>query len=550
MKFQNIFGCTAAIITSVILQVHAEQKEIKGERVSCSMVSVIETSDLKCSPPLGLRAAQRSRGDKKRKKTKIETIAANALGSSYVPRPGLNFTATTNTTSPASRTTSFVDAMGAVGPEQYIVFTNNALMSFNKKTGKPDGVLETTLTSFWGKFFPFPFSVASDPQIRFDTFSQRWFLVYFAEEQGADTPLTNHFIISLSDGPIITKKTKWTQYVIQTNLVPPPSGFNEFFDFESLGIDAHALYIGYLSEDNLSGSLDTTALVVQKASLLNGGPIINRFPNLLSEQNLQVVRGCDNFDPNPEFGYFVGGFVTSPDTQTIGIIRVSNPGSTSPTISPVIEIPNTEIISFGELDFSFLNIPLVPHKGNIFGPDGFLDYEAGTFFNPHIRNNHLYGAIGTVVNSQGIPDLATWDRGACFFYELDLGPTVPTVVQNGRLFDPTETSSPIWYFMPTCMTNNNLDLIMGFTIAGANEFVNAGVVGRFGNDPANSFSDVVRVTHNDRFAFNAGTRWGDYCHSSPDPDGKRIWTILEFVDSHDSFGTQVTEWLPPKRGCQ
>jgi hypothetical protein len=388
--------------------------------------------------------------------------------------------------------------------------------------------------------------VMSDPQIRFDTFSQRWYITLFPEELG---PNGNHFLLSFSDGPVIKRNTVWTQISFLDNASPPPDeivGPAEFFDFESLGIDQHALYIGYASESNIDGNYqDTTALVIQKASLFNGGPvIINRFPHLLSEQNLQVVRGCDNFDSNPPYGYFVGGFVTSENTQNIGIIRVHNPGSTSPTLSPVIEIPNTEIISFGELDFSWLNVPLVPHRGNI---KGLLDYEGGCFFNPHVRDGHLFGAIGTVVNSQGIPDLNTWDRGACFFYELDLAPEVPTVVQNGRLFDPNPTTSaPIWYFMPTCMTNAQHDLIMGFTIAGANEFVNAGVVGRFGNDPLGTFSNIVRVTNNNKFTFNAGTRWGDYCHSSPDPDGKRIWTILEFVADHNAYAEQVTEWLPPK----
>lgn len=549
MKLQYLVNYTAAMITCAIFNLPAEQKEIFGERINCAAAAIVATDDFECAPPISIRAIhpEQKNCSVKKKNCDCHDAVTSALAR-YKPRIGVNFTAYSSVNSPTSRTTSFVDAIGAVGPEQYIICTNNGIVSFDKKTGKPDGIFETTLTSFASAVFPYPYSIASDPEIRYDTFSKRWYIVLFEEDFGQPGD-SNHFLISFSDGPVIKKNTVWTQYSFVTNQVPPPEDFGEFFDFEGLGIDAHALYIGYLSESTSDGSFqDSTAFVIQKASLFNGGPVvINRFPNLLSQQNMQTVRGVDNLDdPNPQFGYFMGGFVTSENTQNIGVIRVNNPGSTSPSLSPAMMIPNTEIISFGELDFGFLNIPLVPHKGNIRGLAGFLDYEAGTFFNPHIRDNHLFGAIGTVVNSSGIPDLDTWDRGACFFYELDLSPSVPTVVQTGKLFDPTPTTTPVWYFMPTCMTNANHDLIMGFTIAGANEFVNAGVVGRFGNDPLGTFSPVVRVTNNNKFTFNAGSRWGDYCHSSPDPDGKRIWTILEFVGNHNSYAEQVTEFLPPK----
>lgn len=550
MKFQSILHGAVGVITCVILHLPAEQLEITGERLDCSRMATVETSDFVCKPPLGITAVCNE--NKQKISSHIEnlanlkSLAKPVRGSHYIPRPGLNFTAFTNINSPVSRWTSFVDVMGAAGPKQYIVCTNTGVISFNKETGKRDGVLETTLTSLASNVFPYPFAVITDPQIRFDTFSDRWYITFFTEEFGPTA--SNHLFLMISDGPVIKKKTHWTQYVFLVNQIPPPSGFPEFLDFENLGIDKHALYIGYRSDNNATGgTVNDAALVIQKASLFNGGPVVlHSFRNLLTLFGVDMPRGVDNFDLNPTFGYFIGSVVAGPNLMNVGIFRVNNPGSTNPTLSPIQIVPGTTIISPG-IPSNALNVPLVPHKGNLLGPNGLLDLEAGAFFNPHIRNNHLFGAIGTLVNSAGISDPLTADRGACFFYEFNLNHTTPTAVQVGKLFDSTTKHAPIWYFMPTCMTNKKGDLIMGFSIAGEDQFVNAGVVGRFAKDPLGTFSKVFRVTHNNQFAFNAGDRWGDYCHSSPDPDGKRIWTFLEFVSEHNTYAGQLTEWLPAKR---
>lgn len=568
MKVHYILMSAAALITCVVCDVNAAPSTLVGVKLKGSEPVVHTTKELSSAPanPSVLldRRERRSKGRKEAMnkwlsspaaKKKIQTVKSakvseNALSqghAQYEPKIGLNFTATTNVTQNNPRATSFIDCMGAPGPEQYIVFTNNALITLDKETGKRDGVLDVTLSSFIGEIFPIPFAVMTDPEIRFDTFSKRWFLTFFTEEQGPG--FSNHLIIAMSDGPVIERESRWTFFTLQINQVNPAVDFDEFFDFEGLGIDKHALYLGYLSEGNTTGSYDTAALIIQKKSLLDGGPVVaTDFRGLLTSNGTDFPRGVDNFDECAEHGFFSATFVESFEICDIAIYRVNNPGSTHPTLSGPEIVPGTTFFNPAEdgVTQSGLNVPLVPHKGNILGDDQLLDLEAGVIFNPHIRDNHLFGAVGTMVNAAGVGDPDTADRGACIFFEIDVQPETPTLIQRGQLFDPTTDHSPIWYFMPVCMTNKRQDLVMGFTIAGENEYVNVGAVGRFKSDPLGALSDVVRLTHNKQ-PFNAGIRWGDYSNASQDPDGKRIWTSLEFVSDQDVYAQRITEFLPPKK---
>jgi hypothetical protein len=73
------------------------------------------------------------------------------------------------------------DTMGAVGPTQFFVFLNGRLRTFNKITGVADGVLDVDSNVFFSPVMtPAGAGTAtftSNPQVRYDRLSARWFLV-------------------------------------------------------------------------------------------------------------------------------------------------------------------------------------------------------------------------------------------------------------------------------------------------------------------------------------------------------------------------------------
>jgi hypothetical protein len=79
--------------------------------------------------------------------------------------------------------------MGTVGPTQYIAFENGRLRSFTK-AGVADGVMNANPDTFFASVkTPVGGAVVldftSDPQIRYDRFTSRWFIVII------DVPCTN-----------------------------------------------------------------------------------------------------------------------------------------------------------------------------------------------------------------------------------------------------------------------------------------------------------------------------------------------------------------------
>ena len=101
------------------------------------------------------------------------------LQSSLAPQTiGLNFDTVTGPT----ETGAFPpDTMAAAGPSQIVLFVNGRIRTFNKLTGAADGVMNFDPDVFFAPVMtavapPVVLNFTSDPQVRYDRLSGRWFL--------------------------------------------------------------------------------------------------------------------------------------------------------------------------------------------------------------------------------------------------------------------------------------------------------------------------------------------------------------------------------------
>src|SRR4029077_8779721 len=83
------------------------------------------------------------------------------------------------------------DSMGAVGPTQFLVMVNGRIRTYSKATGTADGVLHATPNAFFNSHRNG--ANPSDPRVRYDRLSQRWFLTMV----NVSTP--NRILIAVSD---------------------------------------------------------------------------------------------------------------------------------------------------------------------------------------------------------------------------------------------------------------------------------------------------------------------------------------------------------------
>jgi len=418
------------------------------------------------------------------------------------------------------------DSMGAVGPTQFIVMINGLIRTFNKSTGSADGVLNVDSDVFFNSVRGNSFT--SDPRIRYDRFSGRWFIVMINV-----TDPNNRIMFAVSDSGTITNSTIWSFFKIQADN-------QTFYDYPTLGIDKNALYVGGATFSNN----DTGRVyVVNKSSLINGGPIVfTKFSNLINPTTFigpYAPQGVDNFDPNPTNGYFIA--VDNATFGTLVLVTIANPGG-SPSLASI----QTIIVPVTQFPLS------VPHEGNSNGRNGQLDAIDDRTMMGLIRNGQLWTVHNIGINDMGI-SAGVISRDGSRFYQLDITGSTPQVVQAGTLFD--STSNTLSYWMPSLMISGQNHMLLGTSVAGANSFIDASTASHFANDSLGTIGSPVRYTA-DSTAYNppddpgssqvGARRWGDYSYTSLDPcDNMTMWTIQEMCPSTNIWGVRVAKFLAP-----
>jgi hypothetical protein len=471
----------------------------------------------------------------------VKLPRVSAAGGPAIESPqaiGTSFTgATLNGVNPTS---SFPpDCMGAVGPSQYVIFVNGRIVSFDKSTGIADGVLNADPDVFFASVRNA--STTSDPRIRYDRLTGRWFLLII----NVSTP--NRILIAVS-GPgssTLTGSTTFTFFYIPIESTPPTISKNCLADYPTLGLDANALYVG--TNDFCPNYNGTDAYVIRKSSILGAGPIVvTAFRQLCtgSGSGPYTPQGVDNYDPNATEGYFIGV-----DNASYGLLqmrRVSNPGGT-PTLSTNIPITVPATV-----------VPIrVPHQGSSGGSSGYLDALDDRLFAAHIRNGQLWTAHNIGVNNTGTTSGTTTRDGSRWYHlNVPAGSGTPTLVESGTLYMPSasNTSDQRSYWIPSIMVSGQGHAAMAFSAAGSAEHANAGTVGRLAGDAAGTLETPVLLT-NSTTAYNPpgdpgngsyGRRWGDYSYVSLDPiDDMTMWSVHMFCDTTNSYGVRVTKLVAP-----
>ena len=427
------------------------------------------------------------------------------------------------------------DTQGDVGTTQFFITLNTRFQTFTR-AGGADGVVDESGDVFFASVMsPLPSArrdcnFTSDPHVRFDRLTQRWFIVMI-DVPGCDGGSANRVMIAVSDGPTITAGTVWTFFHIDA-----PAG--TLADYPTLGIDANALYIGVNDFTTATGSFtDSAGYVVRKSSLLGGGPIMStRFVLATgSGSGPFTPQGVDDPYNADADGHFVG--VDNAAFGKLDVVTVTNPGG-SPAVSTAA------------LAVSSTNFPVtVPHLGNTGGSNGRLDaLDDRLFAATMTADGHIWTAHDIGVNSSGGSSSPT--RDASRWYEIS--PGTPSLVQSGTIFDNAATN-PVSYWIPTVAVSGQGVMAIGGSTASADTHADAWYAGRLPTDPAGTTDAPTRYTAS-TFSYNpafdpggtSGRRWGDYSLTRVDPnDNQTLWTIQEYVNATDSWGVKVAKLRAP-----
>lgn len=450
------------------------------------------------------------------------------------------------------------DTCLAVGKSQVIMGDNQGFVVFDKKTGHREDVGDAEITSIMnldGNFTEF--LQAGDVRIRYDHFSERYFLITLTYDFRGN--LTNNGVcLAISEGSVITPFSQWTKVLNINNLtvIRDPQGCpgdqNTIHDFPSMAIDKHAVYIGWNIFDAKQNFLTLTLNVIQKESLFKGPAVITAFRDIIGFpgdsypiRNAQgTLQPAMNFDcDDQKYGYLI-----STDPAMFGSLlfwRIEHPGSEKPRLSEVIPI---DVLTTG----SFVNPSPVTFPDNYYGNFGAIEYVDDRLQMAHVINRQLYTAHAILTDKNGIGS-QDGDRVSSRWYQFDLTGdctgcgkgcekihTKPALVQAGTLFDADNEEDPLAYNFPAIMTNKKGDLTLCGTVSSKKYPLSAFFVGRTEMDE----QGTLLIGKNPPSVFYKGSgpftrslssntqRWGDFSYTQLDhEDGLTMWTIQEVAEN-------------------
>lgn len=382
------------------------------------------------------------------------------------------------------------DTCGAIGPNHFVIAVNRNLGIYTR-----DGVELSNVTL--GAFLP---GSNGDPRIVYDHHSGRW-IVHVTD---FDTRL--YLAVSLTSDP--TGSWFKTSFVMSSG-----SDAGCWPDYPTLGVDANGIYVGaYMVGCGMS------LFAIDKAPLVSSPPslgAITAFRGLPFEGALQ---------PAQTFGTPAGEYVISANGSGTLRVRRVNPPLSAPTLT---DLGDVSVPAYSD-----------PPDAPALGSSTPLDTIDTRLMNAVYRDGFIYTTHCIGFNG----------RAAARWYQVQVSPL--SLAQSGTVAD-----SSLYYFDPSICVNANGDLAMGFSGSNASQYAGAYYTGRLAGDPPGEMAPVALLKagqgpHNilDGFGRN---RWGDYSLTTLDPtDDLTLWTIQEYVEATDIWGTWVGELqltLPPLR---
>jgi uncharacterized protein (TIGR03437 family) len=323
---------------------------------------------------------------------------------------------------------------------------------------------------------------------------------------------------------------KWNYYKINVG------GTNQWGDFPSLGFNANWVVVS-MNLFQIRGQesyINTSLYVFSKADLYSPNGTGNHITFTDDQGEFTAVRDYDNSQPNTL--YLVQAYASDPSTPATAEIRVSK-------LSGAI---GAETFEGGNGGAAVIDDPWADA-----GADGDFGPQLGTSVKIDTGDSRLTNCVlraGNVWCSHTVfLPFAHPTRAAAQWFELDPSRTPPSILQRGRVDDPSGT---FFYAYPTIAVNKNNDVLIGYTRLSANDYPTAAFVYRTANDPLNTMQPEVMVKAGETSYVAQGVRtgsnrWGDYSATVVDPvNDLTFWTLQEYAGtpSGTRTGAFATWW--------
>jgi Secretion system C-terminal sorting domain len=383
----------------------------------------------------------------------------------------------------------------------------------------------------------------TDPHIRFDRLTSRWFVV----SQSTNESTNNYLLFAVSSGATITGMSSFTFFRVRMSDFPVGNpDIGKFLDYPTLGVDKNSLYVGAnIFNSSAGGFSHASAYVINKTDMIAGVLTITPFSAVGSGSgagnDIRTPQGVHNDDPAATDGYFIGASVFFSE---LVIRKVTYSGST-PSMSPEVKIPVLTNRS--------------PVKQPAFGSSGNLDASNTRLFAAMLMKNKITGvtslwtAHNIGVTSAGVSSTVTAnnDRNASRWYEItNFGAATPTVSQTGTFFNNDALGSQRGFWFPSIAMTGQGHAALITSSSTPIDFIDIVVAGRYRTTPATDLEDSVFATATgsgyNPISGSFVDRWGDYSQVCVDPqDNMTMWAFHQYCNSTNSYGVRAIQIKAP-----
>jgi hypothetical protein len=404
----------------------------------------------------------------------------------------------------------------AVGPNHVMVLTNNGvgIRIYDKQ-----GTLLKSINSnsFWSGVW---FRQDGDPQILYDHFSGRWFMLFM---QYDDIALTAGNLIAYSDDddPLGT----WYTYRLDTKLHGTTTS-NTWGDYPQIGFDEQAIYImtrcfTFAAQPQQQY---TKIRILSKTELYssNAGPLTYKDIWNIYDSSLPVNQQYPDII-HPSFQYSAAGehyflYAYRGGGNFYSFYKLSNP-----LTAPVLTRVNINVPFFGTTpDARQLGGGTV--VGDTIAANGSHIKTA-----PIFRDGFLY-AVHSMRNSV-YPSFASIK-----YVKIDVGTN--TVVESAEL-----GANGYFYIYPALAVDKNGNVGITCSRSALTEYIGSYFTTRRASDPAGLGNSQVLQPGLGKYVLTFGgsrNRWGDYLGVFLDPaDEYSFWMLSQYASGTNAYACVV-----------
>jgi hypothetical protein len=333
----------------------------------------------------------------------------------------------------------------------------------------------------------------TDPVVRFDLGSQRWFVTMIT----VSVPLRWILAVSASDNPT----GSWTLYSFN----PDPANNNNLPDYPNMGISDDKVVLT-ANAFNAAGTafLGAEFVVFNKSDLVAGTTAHTTF--FAPDSGTFTLRAAMNL---------------SSDTN---IYMTSHNGSNSPTSIRVYTVTGLPT-SISSASSSFVNRTVSaisqPPDAAQSGGAPLIQTDDNRLLDAAFRSTHLY----TTATSGCLPSGDTSTRACVRVIEIVNPGTTATVHQDFNF-----GISGIYMYYPALSITSAGDVIAVFSRSSSSEFAGVWASGRLSTDPLNTFQPPTVIKAGEAHYNPFASRWGDYSSATIDPsDQTKVWVSGEYA---------------------